>query len=128
MNYIIESIDLPHPLKSHGIRAWVGDLPLDVTLLEKKHLRLVSVFMYRDMRVEIIIHFAMPTREAASTEMLAACRQCAMDWFSEWMENSGTYRLSISKAPVSLGEKPTNGTNGAIWENASRHAPQMAMA
>lgn len=127
MNYSIESDALPHSMKAHGIQAWVGDQPLDMTLLERKHLRLMSVFMYRDMRVEIVIYFTMPTREAASTELLAACRHCALDWFSEWMK-SGTCHLDIPRAPVSSEDDETHGVHRAIWVNGNRHSPKMAMA
>lgn len=84
MNYIVNQASLPPDLRSHGMRVWVGDSPMNPQLLEERGLRVVFVLMERDAFGEFVILFAAAPRKTVSAALVRQCRQCALSWLANW--------------------------------------------
>jgi hypothetical protein len=88
MQYAIHDSVMPQALRSRGAKVWVGDSILHAEVLRQQGLRAVSILMWRDVFGEVSIIFAMPEDVTATREEISQCRQCALEWISEWEAES----------------------------------------
>ena len=88
MQYAIHESVMPEQLRARGAKVWVGDSILRAEVLRQQGLRAVSVLMWRDVFGEVAILFAMPTDSTVTRQEIRQCRQCALDWISQWQEES----------------------------------------